>query len=71
MEGGIIQFWFREMTRLYGESKFFDHNTYRKYIRLPLTLENLSGAFYLLCVGHLLSFVTFIIEVFVFNIFVK
>lgn len=71
MEGGIIQYWFREMSRIYGESKFLDYNAYRENIRLPLTLENLSGSFYLLCVGHLLSSVTFLIEIFACKFFVK
>lgn len=71
MEAGIIQFWFREMSRIYGESKFFDHHIYRENIRLPITLENLSGSFYLLCFGHLLSTVIFLIEIFVCKFFVR
>lgn len=71
MEAGIIQFWFREMNRIYGESKFFDLKSQRENVRLPLTLENLSGAFYLLCFGHLLSSATFIIEIVLCQIFVK
>lgn len=71
MEAGIIKFWFREMNRIYGESKFFDLRSHRENVRVPLTLENLSGAFFLLCFGHLLSSAAFLIEFFLCKRFVK
>lgn len=71
MEAGIIKFWFHEMNRYYGESKFFDHQIHKENIRLPLTLENLSGSFYLLCSGYLLSSLAFLIEIFLCRFFEK
>lgn len=70
-EAGIIQLWFREMSRIKGERQFCDKNTRRENIRLPLTLENLSGSFYLLCFGHLLSLVAFVFEILFVNWLLK
>ena len=65
-DAGIIEHWFSLMTTKYGENYmegFFDKNVAkRKTEAVPLKLENVVGAFYLLGIGLGLAAVVFIIE---------
>lgn len=65
---GLINFWEQQMivTRpCYNEKKTNDgtHAKTKKLVRL--TLGNLAGAFVLLAIGFLLSFIVFVLEIIV------
>lgn len=66
LEAGILQNWFRDMTIKYGKSymnHFFESNVARSNEPIVLTLEHVSGAFYFLIIGAIISTIVFGIEI--------
>lgn len=64
LESGIIKHWCSDVMLRYGQNfdKFFHHPSKLEDVRHSLSLDKLSGAFYVLIIGLLISFCVFFIE---------
>lgn len=70
-DAGIIEHWFSLMTTKYGQqymTEFFDKNVAKKKTEaVPLKLDNVVGAFYLLGIGLGLAVIAFIFELLIYK----